>query len=320
LNNKVNYTLVGLLVLFGAALMVAFTYWLLKPTVNEQVQKYNILFNESVLGLNKDAAVKFRGIDVGKVTGLRINPKDSQQVEVQVTILKSTPIKETTAAKLTSQGITGLSYINLSLGDNDSPLLVAKDDEDYPVIKTEVSFLEKLEESFGNVSTRLSKTLSRTEKLLDEKNQKEIATLLESSAAFMKKMDRLMSDEAIEDFHASLKNLNSASKKLDKLMPKIDIFVDNSIAWENKVSSSLESIMGSYTGIKEAMDEFKKAVESGQFNLKEITSDVVPTMNNAFLEFEYLIIRLKETLNQYERSPSDILFLKEEIKKGPGEK
>ncbi len=320
MNNKVNYTLVGLLVLFGAALMVAFTYWLLKPTVNEQVQKYNILFNESVLGLNKDAAVKFRGIDVGKVTGLRINPKDSQQVEVQVTILKSTPIKETTAAKLTSQGITGLSYINLSLGDNDSPLLVAKDDEDYPVIKTEVSFLEKLEESFGNVSTRLSKTLSRTEKLLDEKNQKEIATLLESSAAFMKKMDRLMSDEAIEDFHASLKNLNSASKKLDKLMPKIDIFVDNSIAWENKVSSSLESIMGSYTGIKEAMDEFKKAVESGQFNLKEITSDVVPTMNNAFLEFEYLIIRLKETLNQYERSPSDILFLKEEIKKGPGEK
>jgi len=320
LNNKVNYTLVGFLVLFGVALMIAFTYWLLKPTVDEDIKKYNILFDESVLGLNIDAAVKYRGIDVGKVTRLRINPEDSQQVEVQVSILKSTPIKETTVAKLTSQGITGLSYINLSLGDNDSPDLVAKNDEEYPIIKTEASFLEKLEESFGSVSTRLSETLSRTEELLDDKNQKEVASILESSASFMKKMNKLMSDEAIEDLHASLKNLNSASKKLDALMPKIDKFLNNSIEWENRVSNSIESIMGSYIGIEKAMDEFKKAVQSGEFNLKEISSDIVPTINNTFLEFEYLIIRLKETLNQHERSPSDILFMQEEIKKGPGEK
>jgi len=320
LNNKVNYTLVGILVLFGAALMIAFTYWLLKPTVDEDTQKYNILFDESILGLNIDAAVKYRGIDVGKVTRLRINPEDSEQVEVQVTILKSTPIKETTVAKLTSQGITGLSYINLSLGDNNSPLLVAKEGERFPVIKTEASFLEKLEESFGSVTTKLSETLSRTEELLDDKNQKEIASILESSASFMKKMDKLMSEEAIDDLHSSLRNLNSASKKLDELMPKVDKFVDNSIEWENKVSSSLESIMGSYMGIEEAMNEFKKAVAGGEFNLKEISSEIIPTINNTFLEFEYLIIRLKETLNQHERSPSDILFMQEEIKKGPGEK
>jgi len=320
LNNKVNYTLVGFLVLFGVSLMIAFTYWLLKPTVDEDTQKYNILFDESVLGLNIDAAVKYRGIDVGTVTRLRINPKDTEQIEVQVTILKSTPIKETTVAKLTSQGITGLSYINLSLGNNNSLNLVAKDDDEYPVIGTEASFLEELQESFGSVSMRLAETLSRTEELLDDKNQKEIASILESSAFFMKKMNKLVSDEAIDDFHASIKNLNSASKKLDELIPKFGMFVNNSIEWENKVSSSIESIMGSYLGIERAMNEFKKAVENGEFNLKEISSDIVPTVNNTFLELEYLIIRLKETLNQYERSPSDILFMREEIKKGPGER
>lgn len=320
MNNKVNYTLVGFLVLFGVAMMIAFTYWLLKPTADADTQKYNILFDESVLGLNIDSAVKFRGIDVGKVTRLRISPDDSEQIEVQVTILKSTPIKETTVAKLTSQGITGLSYINLSLGDNDSPKLVAKEGEEYPVIKTETSFLEKLEESFGSVSTKLSETLSRTEELLDEKNQKEIASILESSASFMKKMDRLMSDEAVDNLHSSLKNLSSASEKLDALMPKVDNFIDNSIEWENKVSSSLKSIMSSYLGIEEAMNEFKKAIANDEFNLQDISREIVPTINNTFLELEYLIIRLKETLNQHERSPSDILFMKEEIKKGPGEK
>lgn len=319
MNNKVNYTLVGSIVLFGAILMIAFTYWLLKPSTDTEIKKYNILFDESVLGLNVDSTVKYRGIDVGKVSRMRISPHNSEQVEVEVSILKSTPIKETTAAKLTSQGITGLSYINLSLGDNDAPSLEAKDDEEHPVIKTEVSFLEKLEESFGSVSKKLSKTLTRTEELLDEKNQKEIAALLESSASFMKKMDKLMSDEAIENLHASLKNLNSATKRLDELMPKIDKFIDNSIAWEDKVSSSLASIMESYTGIKEAMDKFKLAIENDEFNLKEISSDVVPTLNNALVEFEHLIIRIKEALNQHERSPSNILFLQEEIKKGPGE-
>ena len=52
MNNKVNYTAVGFMVLLGVTLMLAFTYWLLKPSADIQTRKYNILFDESVLGLN----------------------------------------------------------------------------------------------------------------------------------------------------------------------------------------------------------------------------------------------------------------------------
>nr|WP_321267986.1 MlaD family protein [uncultured Sulfurimonas sp.] len=320
MNNKVNYTFIGFIVLVGFALMIAFTYWLLKPSVDTQTQKYNILFDESVLGLNMDATVKYRGIDVGKVTRLRINPKNSEQIEVQITILKATPIKETTVAKLTSQGITGLSYINLSLGDNGAAKLVAKDGEEYPVIKTEASFFEFFEKSLGNVSTKLSKTLSRTEELLDDNNQEHISQFLKSTASFMAQMDKLMSDEAIANLHSSIKNFDSATKKMDKMMPRIEVFVDNSIAWENKIAQTFTSIMKSYLGIKSAMDEFKIAVKDGQFNVKDLSKDVLPTMNNTLVELQHLMIRVQDALNQYERSPGDILFKQEAIKKGPGEK
>jgi phospholipid/cholesterol/gamma-HCH transport system substrate-binding protein len=320
MNNKVNYTFIGFIVLVGFTLMIAFSYWLLKPSADKETQKYNILFDESVLGLNIDATVKYRGIDVGKVTRLRINPKNSEQVEVEITILKSTPIKETTVAKLTSQGITGLSYINLSLGDNGAAKLVAKEGEEYPVIKTEASFFERFEKSLGSVSTKLSKTLSRTEELLDDKNQEQIALFLKSTASFMTQMDKLMSDEAIDDLHSSIKNFNNATKKIDAMMPKIENFVDNSVAWENKIAETFTSIMKSYMGIKAAMDEFKFAVKSGQFNIKDISKDVLPTMNNTLVELQYLMIRVEGVINQYERSPGDILFKKEAIKKGPGEK
>ncbi len=320
MNNRVNYTLIGFLVLFGLTLMLGFTYWLLKPTVENETTKYYIHFDESVLGLNIDSPVKYRGITVGKVTSLKINPKNTAQVEVLISILKSTPIKSDTVAKLTSQGITGLSYINLSLGDNGAPPLVAKEGEEYPIIKTEPSFFERFEKSLGTVSTKLSKTLTGTEKLLNDENQKQIALVLQRSAVFMDKMQKLLDDETIKHFQISMQNLDNATNKLDKMMPKIDIFIDKSKAWEDKISTSFASIMNSYLGIRSSMDEIKRAVSSGEFNFKEIAEDVVPTLNNTLLEMQHLMIRVENVLNRYERSPSDILYKQESIKQGPGEK
>jgi phospholipid/cholesterol/gamma-HCH transport system substrate-binding protein len=320
MNNKVNYTAVGFMVLFGTFLMIAFTYWLLKPSTEVKTKKYNILFNESVLGLNVDSAVKYRGISVGKVTRLRISPKNTAQVEVQVTILKTTPIKETTVAKLTSQGITGLSYINLSLGDNGAKSLEAKEGEEYPVIKTEASFFERFEKSLGSVSTKLSKTLTRTSELLNDENQQQITLILKRTASFMDRMEKLIDEEAISNLHSSLENFDNATRKVDLMMPKIEHFVDKSVVWEDKISSSFESIMTSYIGIRSSMDEIKRAIASGEFNFKEIAGDVVPTMNNTLLEMQHLMIDVENLLNRYERSPADILYKQEEIKKGPGEK
>ena len=320
MNNKVNYTAVGLLVLFGFVLMMAFTYWLLKPSADAQTKKYLIHFDESVLGLNVDAPVKYRGINVGKVSQLRINPNNSEQVEVLVTILESTPIKSSTVAKLTAQGITGLSYINLSLGDNNAPSLTPQKGEKYAVIKTVPSFFENFEQSLGTVTTRLSKTLSKTEELLNDENQQQIALLLQRSASVMEKTERLLSDEAINDFHESMHNLASASKKVDTMLPKVELFVDKSMLWEEQIAKTFNSIMGSYLGIRESADQVNKAVKSGQFNLKEITGDITVTMNSTLIELQHLLVQIDHALKHYERSPSDILFKQEQIKKGPGEK
>ena len=319
MNNKVNYTLVGFLVLVGVAMILGFSYWLLKPTVETETTKYNIYFDESVLGLNIDAPVKYRGIRVGKVSHLRISPTNSERVEVQVTILKSTPIKESTVARLTAQGITGLSYINLSLGENNAPELVCKNDEEYPVIRTVPSFFENFEKSLGTVSGKLSQTLTRTEELLGDDNQKQINLLLHRSALFMEKLDKLLDDKTIISIQNSVKNIESVSGKVDKLMPKVDTFVEKSVEWENKIDNSFSSIQNSYLGIRSSMDEIKRAVASGEFNVKEIAADIVPTMNNTLLDMQDLLIKLQESLNQYDRSPSDILFKQEEIKKAPGE-
>ena len=313
MNNRVNYTLVGFLVLTGFVLVSVFSYWMLKPSSQEQTKIYNIYFEESVLGLNLNAPVKYRGISVGKVSDLRISPHNMQEVEVQVTISKTTPVKTDTVAKLTPQGITGLSYINLIMGSNNAKELTVKEGEEYPTIKTTPSLLKNLEVSIGDVSANLSKTLHETQKLLNTENQEQISLLLKRSASFMDRMDRLLDNNTINHLHSAAKNLDSVSGKVDN-------FVDKSVKWEDKVSVSLESIKNSYLTIQGTMSEIKKAVKRGDFNVRGVANDVVPTINETMFQTQQLIIKLEDTLNKYERSPRDILFKEEEIKKGPGEK
>jgi len=315
MNNKVNYTLVGFLVLFGFALMVGFTYWLLKPSNKREEAKYHIYFDESVLGLNLDAPVKYRGISVGKVSHLKINPNNSEQVEVLVTILKSTPIKENTVAKLTSQGITGLSYINLSMGDNNAPALECAEGHEYPIIKTVPSFFENFEKSLGSVSTKLSKTLVRTEELLNEKNQKEIADSLKHTAALMEKLNKLLDDKTIKHLQNTAKNMDSTTAKIDKMVPNIDRFVRMSTEWETQVGKSFKEIENSYKTMGTTMDNMAESFASSGSEVK----DIMPTVNSTMLVFQDLMIKFEEAVNSYNRSPGDVIYKQEESKKGPGE-
>jgi len=319
MNNKVNYALVGFLVLVGISLILGVSYWMLKPSVDSQETKYSIYFDESVLGLNIDAPVKYRGINVGKVTKLRISPKNSEKIEVVITILKTTPVKVDTVAKLTAQGITGLTYINLSRGGHMSAILTKHDGEEYPVIKTIPSFFKNFERSLGSVSNQLSSTLGRTEELLGDDNQRAVTELLLRSASLMQKVDKLMDDKTIQHLQATIKNVDSFTYKLDAVMPNIDAFIDKSVLWEKSVDDSLSSISTSYLTISSSMDEFEKSIKNGDYNLKEISSDVVPTMNNTFLQMQELMINVESVLHQYTESPSDILYRKSAIRKDPGE-
>ena len=319
MNNRVNYALVGFIVLICFTLLLSFSYWLLKPEQADETKKYLIRFDESVLGLNIDSAVKYRGIDVGKVTNIRINPKNSEQVEVLITILKTTPIKEKTVAKLTSQGITGLSYINLNLGDNNAPFLKTQEGEEYPIIKTIPSLLENIEKSMGTVSDKVSKVLSKIEYLLKDENQQYVSLLLEKTATFMTKMEQLLDEKSIVHFHNILENTDNITKKTAPLIPKIDNLITDTREFEHNVIKDIDSITKSFLALRITMNEIQKAVANGDFNFKEITKDTIPTLNNTLIQMENLMIKLEESIKNHNRSPADIIFKTEEIKKGPGE-
>ena len=320
MNNKVNYFIIGILVIIGIAAMSLFGFWLLKPTDESEVKRYIIYFNESVLGLNLDAPVKYRGLSVGKVIKLSISKSHNEQVEVLVEVLKETPIKTSTVAQLTSQGITGLSYINLTFSEcEEEEILKAKDDEEYPVIKSVPSFLIKIENRFIDISESLADTLQRIQELLKKDNQQDVSMLLKKSNNFIDKINTLLDDNTLESFKQTLENLNGASRQLDEVMPKLVKLIEKTGKSEDDIVASFKSIKNSYADIQESIATFKDTLNSGEFNIKEISNELIYNMNETLFEIRMLTLKSKEVIQKYENSPADMLFVKEEAKKGPGE-
>ena len=72
---------------------------------------YRVATKESVSGLNEKAPVKLRGVQIGEVRTITINPKNAEEVLVTIRVQDDAPIKEDTYAAIEAQGITGLSFI-----------------------------------------------------------------------------------------------------------------------------------------------------------------------------------------------------------------
>jgi len=111
--SRVNYTIVGIFVLLFGAGLVGFTFWLAKYGIQNEYTLYKLYMKESVSGLSKDSTVRLHGVDVGRVSEIRIDPKDIERIEVILKLRSDVPIKEDMVAHTEMLGITGLLAIKI---------------------------------------------------------------------------------------------------------------------------------------------------------------------------------------------------------------
>jgi len=319
MNAKTNYTLVGLFVITSIVFIFIFVIWLIKPTNKQELTAYKIYFTESVSGLNVDSPVKYRGVTIGKVTKMQIHIENIEEIEVDILVDKDAPIKVDTEAKLKSQGITGLSYIDLSQGDKSTPLLCEETDGEN-VIKSVPSFLVKVEESFGSVSLNLSKTLHATSVLLREENQEAITKALKHFASTMQKVDESLNERTVKDFHLLLASSRSTMVQMDKTMPKVNTTLDKTMDFEERTATALGVIANSYKTIASSMAVFEERNRNGDYSMKESTAEPMKQFGITMREMQHTLDELNALLARYGDSPSNMLLQTEEPDIGPGEK
>ena len=163
-----RYFVEGLFII-GFAVAAAFFFVWLAGTGHRDDVLYRIHFAESVSGLSKGDAVKFRGVDIGTVEAMAIDPSDPRRVQVDVKLRKDAPVKTDTKAMLKLKGITGVVYIELDGGSaNAKTLLAATSEGRIPEIPSEKSTLTALTEQLPKVIEKFSAIEDQTKKVVTD--------------------------------------------------------------------------------------------------------------------------------------------------------
>ena len=170
-----HYFLEGLFIIVFSVAAAIFAVWLGSTGRHDDVV-YRIHFPESVSGLAVGDSVKFRGIDVGTVKSMIIDPDNSRLVIVDLRLRKETPVKTDTRASLAMKGITGVVFIELSGGDSAAKTLLAVTAQDQiPEIPSEKTGLKavldelpKLVEKFSAIENQVKKVVTNVGGLTDK--------------------------------------------------------------------------------------------------------------------------------------------------------
>lgn len=112
---------IGAFFLVGVFAVLAVLEFVGSPSFASGSREVSIYF-DSVAGLEEGALVKMEGVRVGNVRSIGFS-EDGRGIKVRVAVRKDAPLTEDSVASVKLSSLLGSSYVNLSIGDPDSPPL-----------------------------------------------------------------------------------------------------------------------------------------------------------------------------------------------------
>jgi len=301
MDTKINFFKIGLFVSFLFTLLVIFVFWLGKYGLEDKkYDDYSIFFSESVSGLNIGSSIKFMGFEVGTVKDIKINPYNSEEIQIDIQIQKGTPIKEDNYAILGNLGITGLKYIELKGGSNSSKLL-SENENGIKVIKSKISALTTFVDSTEDITKEIMILLIQMKKVLNDENISNFSSLL------------LKSEKSME-------NMEQFSAYLVKNEKKIDELIKNINDLSSKGGKSFDSMKETAKNFTQLSLQLQDEINKGTYNLKDMTQESFDNLNGVLNSLENSLIQIQSLINGINESPSDLILKQKNIKYGPGEK
>ena len=297
MEEKVNYAAIGAFVLVLGAALIGFTLWLSSgKSYTTTYDTYLTYMNDSVAGLNPNSPVRYRGVEVGRVRKITLAPGNVEQVQLTLDIVRGTPVKLDTVAVLQTQGLTGLAYVELTGGSRNSPQLHKQAGADYPVIKSGLSLMTRLDTAVSSVLANLNKTSENINALLDASNRRAIKQSLadlEKLSHTLAKRSSLIDAGLVNAAH-TMKNTAQITGELAQLAPR--------------VRSSAE-----------AFDRLAGQLGQAGTDTSQFTGKTLPQVQQLVMQLRDLTASLQRVSNEIEQNPSVLLYGRQTAKRGPGE-
>ncbi|HSH07333.1 MAG TPA: MlaD family protein [Burkholderiales bacterium] len=320
MENRAYALITGVFVIAIAAGIVLWANWLAGSPV--QRLQYRVVSLRPITGLNEQAQVRYRGIDAGRVTSIRLDRDNPNRILIAIEVDQDVPITRGTYAQLGMEGITGIAYVHL-LDDYTLREPPPKGRDGVPEIHLRPSFLDMLTDNAEAVLRDGRVLISEITKLVNEENRERIGRALARLEDLIVELDKTAkllpgaierTDERLQawlneknrrNVESMLANLNQASRGLPALVEESQQLVRDARALASRAS--------------ELATEATALARESQGTVRDVRSTTLPKVNALADSVERSARRVGELADELERRPDSLLWGRGAERPGPGE-
>lgn len=310
MENRAHALAAGLFLLLLSA-AVGLAIWFLSSD-DESGREYLLVTTADVGGLSPQAQVRYRGIRVGKVQEIAINPDNPREIHVRISIPERYPVTAATRAELGYLGVTGLALIEMT-DDGSDPTPLSPAEARIPLRGSQ----------FGGLGGKASDTMDvmkqvllRLQVLLDDRNLERIGATLNSLQSATAHLDNTLVHlpGVAGDLRDTLHRMQSllSAENLDRTS-RILARLETVSGQGEPLVQELRTVLASMQQLSGRLDRL--AASTGE----QVNDDMLPRLRTLLDEANRDARQLRRVLGELESSPQMLLLGRELPQPGPGE-
>ena len=297
MENRSHALLAGIFVLLLGFAAVAALWWF--GGKREPTNEYVVVTQRNISGLNLQAQVRYRGVRVGKVEAIELDPDDMAKTLVRISVAKSIPVTRATTAKLGFQGVTGIAHVLLEDSGKDATTLPSGRGE-ASRIPMQNSLLEELSDAGGQTLRSANAFLVSANQLLSPENRQVIVRTLvnleatsASSRVVAQQLNELLSAQNIRQLNSTLQHFDQAARQATPFF------------------AEARGLVARLQSVSERLEGTHAEQSNG--------NGLVPRLNDLSTDLATSSHQLNRVLQMLEESPQSLIFGRSKALPGPGE-
>jgi len=223
-------------------------------------------------GVVVGSLVRYAGLEVGKVTQVRVSEQDETEIKVGIQIDSKIPVKTDSEAYLSALGLLGDYYIEISPGSAQATELPAGS----LIPSRETTQFTQLTKPVEEISAKLQVLIDGLNDLLNDQSREHVASMIAS-------MDSILVGN-IQNINAIMGNLTATThdfqqitKNLNTLFSNKDLKIDSTWSSINQTVLQLKALTEQLQGTAATLN---KVLITRDQNLANILENVEQTTEN----------------------------------------
>jgi phospholipid/cholesterol/gamma-HCH transport system substrate-binding protein len=310
---------VGLFVLAALVLLLAAFALVGGANIFGTPKNYYTVRTKFAGGIEAGSPVRYAGMKVGRVEKLEFGgDQDPGRAVVHISVDPQTPVRTDSTAKITSLGMLGENYVEISAGTKEKPALPSGSE----IPSKESVQWGELVDTFGGATDeakalladarpKVNQALDNINDLTNEENRRRVRESL-------RKIDEILTD-AKPRLKSIMSNVDSASAKIDKFMDEIkdtrarlDTLLENwnKLAKDDdaEVQRTLRELRKTLARAEGAMDEVRRLLVANRDQIDTTLENIEVSTEN-----------IREITDTIKQRPSSLVWSKDPPDRKPGE-